>query len=495
MKGTRQPFEIKDFSGGLVTKSPYKNIDPRHSVDCENVYSEGAVLRKRLGITLVNPTAASGQGNGVYNWFRDSSSQWLLGVWGTALFKMDVVSSAWDGSWDAVVAHSASGSAFTGGFVHFANYNGVLLMTTENRDTPQRMTSAESSYFNLITGGAGTAPAAKYCTVWKNHAWFLNLTGSEDRVVHSGVNSYNEFTSDTYGTNDILTDGDIGITGHYQFYGNLYTTKKWSIQKWTYTGSVSPLVSISYLNTRIGTQSPRTIQNVNTPEGERVIFLGTNRKLHIFDGYDALDISDKIDVSNGLANVYMQNINAKTLNNCFAVVHADLNWYECFVCVGTLTTPTYSIVYDYVLKSFWTMSNRNFTYGAISDDGGGIRKVYAQHVSNGKMYVLNSSTSDDGTSINSWWTSSKLGQSITLQRIDEIEVETESVVCTPTFQWRADWETAWVSQTMAASTNSHNWAPNRIDNLIQFKIVDDSTTASFKIWTIIGSQRGIGGGQ
>lgn len=48
---------------------------------------------------------------------------------------------------------------------------------------------------------------------------------------------------------------------------------------------------------------------------------------------------------------------------------------------------------------------------------------------------------------------------------------------------------------MGSSTNSHNWSPGRIDNMIQFKIADNSSNAAFKIWTILGSQRAIGGGK
>ena len=115
MKGKREPLEIKDFSGGMVTKSPPKNIDMKYSVDCQNVYSEGAMLRQRLGITVLNPTVATGNGNGLYNWIRGSAStaQWLVSFWGSSLKKMDVVTGAWDGNWDAVSAHSASGTAFT----------------------------------------------------------------------------------------------------------------------------------------------------------------------------------------------------------------------------------------------------------------------------------------------------------------------------------------------------------------------------------------------
>ncbi|MFA6100386.1 MAG: hypothetical protein WC750_05995 [Patescibacteria group bacterium] len=462
-----------------------------------NVYSEGAILRRRDGITAVNVTAATGVGNGLYNWVRGSATtaQWLIGVWGAGLWKMDIVGTAWDGTWDTIAADTG-GTAFTtaGGITYFANFNGVLLISNEGQQHIQKMTVSDASYTNIETGGTGTAPLAKFVLNWKNHAWFLNCLGSEDQVVHSSINSYNNFTGTTYGANNLLTENDPGVTGGFILNGRLYVTKGFSIHRFTYTGSPSPLVDIRTIKSTCGTKSPRSIKNVNTPEGEVVLFLGSNKKLYLCDGQDTQEISDSIDVTNGVATVYMQAINAAAFNNCHAVVHEDLNLYELFLCIGTATTPAYSIVYDYRLKSFWPMKARNFTYGNISYNGAGKRGVYSQGT-DGVAYLLNSGNSDNGAAIDAWWTSEKIGVSLIMQRIDEVEVETEAVVVTPTFSWRADWETAWVNQTMKSNQNSHNWSPSRIDNLIQFKIADNSTNPAFKLWTILGNERVVGGGK
>ena len=499
MKGGsgRDSFEIKDFSGGLITKSPPKNIDTKFSIDCQNVYSEGAMLRKRLGLTVVNPTAASGNGNGLYNWIRGSetTNQWLVSFWGSSLYKMDVVGNAWDGEWDALTADAASGTSFSASTMYFANFNGVILMSTDSWDEIQKMTSSDASHFDVVTGGSGTAPKSKFVFNWKNHAWFANCLNSEDQVVHSSVNSYNNFTGSLYGANTLLTENDIGITGGFILNGRLYMTKAFSLHRFTYTGSPSPLVDIRMVKSTTGTKSPRSIKNVDTPEGEVVIFLGTNKKLYICDGQDTQEISDSIDVSNSVATVYMQAINANALNNCFSIVHSDLNWYELFVCIGTATVPEYSIVYDYRFKSFWPMTNRNFSYGAVIDNGSGEKRVYVQGATNGKMYLTHSSNSDDGDSINAFWTSEKIGIPILMQKLDELEVETQALGCTPVFGWRSNWETEWVTQTMSSGTNSYNWSPDIIDNMVQFQITDNSTDPAFNVWTILGSQRAVGGGK
>ena len=491
----RNPYEIKDFSGGQITKSPPKNIDTKCSPDCLNVYAEGAILRKRLGITVLNPTTMGQTGNGLYNWNRSYTTQWLISFWREDMRKMDVVGGAWDGVWD-IVAAGTNGTAFTtaGGITYFANFNSVLLISNEGYEHIQKMTTSDSSYSNIEVGGTGVAPLAKYIAVWKNHAWFLNCSGSVDRVVHSAVNSYNNFTGTTYGANDLITENDIGLTGWFILNGRLYATKAFSIFRFTYTGSPSPLVDIRAIKNTVGTKSPRTIKNIRTTEGEAVAFLGSDKKLYICDGQDVLELSNAIEISNGLSSIYMNAINANYLDKCHAVVHEDLCWYELFVCVGTASIPSVSIVYDYKASSFWPMDNRPFTYAIVGDNGAGQRKVYAQD-STGTAYLLNNGNSDAGNAINAYWTTPKLGTSVLLAKIDEVEVETEAVAGTPTFSWRADWESGWVSKTMAINTNSHNWNPGRIDNMIQFRIADNSTNPPFKLWTILLSERLIGGGK
>lgn len=317
-----------------------------------------------------------------------------------------------------------------------------------------------------------------------------------DRIQRTAIGFYNDFTGTDSGTNDIITDGDVGLTGSAILNDRMFVFKRWSIHHAEYTGSV-PLISIRQLKKTVGTTSPRSIKNIDIPEiGEALIFLGSDRRLYIFDRIIPFPISDEMTINNGISSVYFDNINTQALDKVWAVVHQDLNWYELFVPIGNSATPNYSIVYDYSLKSFWPMDNRNFLSGGVSDNAAGQRRVYAVASTSGVVALTNSSTSDGGSAINSYWTSTKIGVSQMLSRIDELEVETAAVTgCTPTFSWRCDWESSYVAKTMAANTNSHMFAPGRMDNLIQFKIANNTTTASFKLWTINMAERPLGIGK
>jgi len=317
-----------------------------------------------------------------------------------------------------------------------------------------------------------------------------------DRVQRSAIGFYNDWSGTDSGTNDIVTPGDIGITGNFILNDRMYVTKAWSIHRFTYTYSF-PLVEIKQVKKTVGTRSPRSIKNIDTPDGdgEMVLFLGTDRRLYLFNGAASLSISDEMNPSNSLSNVYFDNINSAALDKVFAVIHKDKNHYELFVPMGSSTTPDFSIIYDYVLKSLWPASNRNFTYGDVSDNGNGLRRVYALASTAGQIALLNEGNSDNSSSINSYWTSIRLGTSLKLNRIDEINVETPSQAAAPTITWRGDYESSFVAtKSISSGTYVHLYAPGRIDNLIQFKIADNTTTAAWKVWSITLTERLIGVG-
>ena len=162
MKGGagRSIMEIKDFSGGQVTRPPEKGIDTKYSIDALNVYSEGPKLRRRDGFTVVNPTTVSGQGNGLFNWVKSASLQQMMSVFGSVTYSMDT-NSGWDGVLDTVSFDSANGAAFSNDIRHFVTYNGTLIMSSESRDKPQYMRINDTSHFNIEYLGAGTGPNGK----------------------------------------------------------------------------------------------------------------------------------------------------------------------------------------------------------------------------------------------------------------------------------------------------------------------------------------------
>lgn len=313
-----------------------------------------------------------------------------------------------------------------------------------------------------------------------------------DRIQRSASGTLDDWDGTDSGTNDIVTAKDVGLTGSFIVNDRMYVTKRHSMHRFTYTAS-TPLVDIKQVRSSIGTSSPRSVRNIVIPgSGEVVIFLGTDRRLYLFDGFDSTPVGTNIDLNNGITSVYLQNINTQALDKVFAVVHDDNPWYEIFVPIGSSTVPDFSIVYDYTAKAFWPMSNRNFRAGTQSDDASGQSVIYVQGNTTGFAYLTNSTNSDSGASITGNWVSPQLGDPTILSRMDEINLLTESVGAQPTLQWRENFNPTYTSVTLASGTNQHNYDPIHNANYIQFKINDVSTDEAFQIWSLRTLNKGLG---
>lgn len=360
--------------------------------------------------------------------------------------------------------------------------------------TPTSNVSSIDVRIILVSGG--TLYVDHVNVVTRNTSGGTDLS---DRLQRTAIGTYNNFSGTDSGYNDILTPDDIGLYGSGILNDKMYVFKRWSIHRITYTGS-TPLLDIKKAKSTVGTASQRSIKNIDIiGKGEVLIFLGTDRRIYIFDGYDATPVSDKISVTNGISVVYMNNINTQALDKVHAVVHSALSWYEIFIPIDDSTVPNYSIILDFSQGieniAFWPNDNRNLLSSAVSDNAMGERVVYVQGNNNGLIYLTNSTNTDNGTAINSYWESFKLGSPVLLGKIDEIEVQTDNVACSPTFSWRMDWESPYISKTLSSSSYSHNYDPGRIDNMTQFKISDNSVNNTFKLWSIGLYERILGGGK
>lgn len=323
----------------------------------------------------------------------------------------------------------------------------------------------------------------------------VGATGDfSDRLQRSVSGTYDTWTGGDSGSNDITTPQDVGLTGSFILQDRMYIMKAWNIYRITYTASI-PLLDIKQAVSVVGTRSPRAIKNITLPGNvEVIIFLGTDRNLYLFDGFALTSLTDDVQLNNNSTSLYMSNINPQALDKVFAVNYSDLGIYEIFLPIGDATVPNFSLFYNYKTKAFWPFSNRNFLSGTVSDDGNGQRVVILAGATDGKVYESNSDkmTSDDGTAINAYWTSFKLGEDYVLGKQDEIRLATDSVTATPTLKWRSNYETTWISNTLSANTNSYVFDPARDSNLIQVQIGDNSTGAIWKIWHIKILERGIG---
>ena len=328
-------FSLQDFSGGLISADTSTlNLPINSSPDVLNCHTNVyKTIQKRLGFAdKLNSVAYSGVPNGMQHYVQSGSVQYLMKYTGATLSKMDLVSGAWDGTWDTIAVDGTNGTQLSNDIMYFTTWSGdgTLIMTTESRNVPQRINATDTSYVNLHYGGAGTAPSGKYCFVWSNHTWVANTSADPDIVQRSTVNSYKSWNGTDSGSNSIVTGGDIGITGFAELNGLMYVFKKWSIHRFSYLGG-SPLLDIKQTKSGIGTASQKSIVNVQLPQGEVLMFLGTDKHIYIFNGWQAMPITHNIYTPNNISPIWMLNINNTKLNKVHAKDFKDKNLALFFV--------------------------------------------------------------------------------------------------------------------------------------------------------------------
>jgi len=495
-------LQQNDFVGGLVTKGPELSLQLNQTPDCLNVYSDiFKKLMRRNGYNKLNSISASATGGGIYNYVRTEGEQYMISLFDGALKKMDIVNNTWDGILDPVSAN-ANGTALSDSIMHNVSFNGDCIIFTESRDVPQKYDPNDNSgqYTDLHYGGSGTAPSTKIPFVWHNRVWALNTSSNPDRFYRSADSDHTSWDSLDY--DEIVTSGDVGLTGVGSLRGRMYIFKKWSIHRITYLGG-SPLLDIRPTKSSIGTLSHRSIVNIEIPgKGEVLLFLGSDLQIYIFDGYNATPISENISTSNSISNYCLigdgstYGLNYNQLSKVHSVNYSRKHWCIMFFCLGDDTTPQDAFVYNYYTGAFWPFHfGHSFVDSCISDNGTGQNKTYI--IGDNYIWLFDDGNDDDGIAIEGYWVSSKLDIGVEVQyvKIYEHILNTASNASTPLFYYRYNYETNWSSATvLAASTNEHPINISITEKIYQWKIYDNSSSAAFELIrsAIIVEQKGIG---
>ena len=141
-------FKMDDFAGGLVTKGSPLSLKPNQSPDQLNTISDiYKSCQTRNGYAKLNGTTAAAVCNGIYNYKNSDTTQYLVSLWGSGLKKMDVVSSAWDGTWDTITANANRGTAVSDSTMYNTSYSGDCIITTEGRDVPQKYNPTDNANY------------------------------------------------------------------------------------------------------------------------------------------------------------------------------------------------------------------------------------------------------------------------------------------------------------------------------------------------------------
>lgn len=354
---------LNNFSLGLITKIRELNgMDVRGTPDCMDVYADlDGSLHKRLGRTKLNVVQTGAGTKNCHGLFDFEGT--AVSSFGTTYYKMDEL----DGTWDSLQTGMKDEP------IECEDYDGNLVICNWGWDFAKTMQVGDTSMSSLNT--SNIAGRGKHPKVYKDHLLMSGVLGYDYTMYYSEVDDFDDFANG--GTWPIVThDGDV-LTAHGELQGRLYEFKRWSIHQMTYRGG-SPYWVRRHITSGVGTRSSLSVKNVTLKSGEEVLmFLGSDRKLYQFNGYDANPVSANFEENNGICPISMETLNQGSLDYCHAVVDPVRHWYILFVGNGGTSTMTHGIVFNYFTGACWPFSNQTLKASASMVDANRRRWIIA----------------------------------------------------------------------------------------------------------------------
>lgn len=197
---------------------------------------------------------------------------------------------------------------------------------------------------------------------------------------------------------------DDEISDPFLLNGRLYAGTKYGIFRISFVGGVT-VFEFKQVITDVGIV-PNTVQNVVTKQfGQVAIFLGTDKRLYMFDGANVKTISDLFYNHNDNTPISLDLIDDSYKENSFAVYDYTKRVYRLMVTKKAFSMNQYCMNLDVDTFAYYPFDNMAFSSGAICYDS--LLKPYVVFVSYlgilNKMFIKQNT--DNGTAINEYYTS------------------------------------------------------------------------------------------
>lgn len=431
------------FNGGLNTQTGPLGIADNESPNCKNVHTNLiGTLQRRMGHTEFEDSGTAQDGWGVFDYWQNATTHYLMVRIGNKLFKMDVnTNNEFDGTLDEISLGEGMANSITEFEQVDEGGTNYLVMSTHNRDPLQKWNGSGAT---TILSTDTDAPKPRHIKEWKGYLFCANIVNYESRVYYNNVSG--TITSSTAWSatdyQDIrTTDGDY-ITGLAKLKGRLYTFKRYSIHRWTYFGG-TPLFGIKEAITGIGAIASETIKNINHPKyGEVLVFLGADSKFYAFDGATVFPISTKIETdNNGISEFNLTKLSSSSLTLSHAEDYKTRHWYVCWVPTGSETNWT--IIWDYYTDTWWPMDGMIATSCGIGLDGGQHKLYFTK--ANGKLYTFDTGNNDDSSNVEALYDSKKYSRgNIPLLKNDHyLDLQLRNIDRDVSLYTRSDWASSW----------------------------------------------------
>lgn len=284
------------FNGGLNDIDSTITVSDSEVVSGQNFEIDGDKFRVRNGCTKLNSTAAGSQRFQGLFYVNPAGTEYLVGMTTAGDIRiMDYSGSGGypDGTWNTAVNTGLDTAAAT-------RWDCSTLQIGATDGNIFVCNGVNAPYYGACTGALtslhstdGDAPdVAKYTEIFANRVFFGNITlaGTANplAIQWSNAGAGTTWTATDY---KVFARESREITGLKTFRGSLFVFCKVGIHKVTYTGSATtPFVFEEFIIKDIGCASRWSIVEVHG----LLIFLGTDKRFHAFNGCNEVPISDKI---------------------------------------------------------------------------------------------------------------------------------------------------------------------------------------------------------
>ena len=432
LRTERSPL-INNFQGGLNTKVKELNgMDIKFTPDSMDVYADlDGSLHKRYGRTKLNSAAVGAgslDGHGLFD-FEGT----LIGSFGTTYYKMDEL----DGTWDSLQTSMSDET------IECEDYQGNLFICNWGGDYIKTMQTGGTSLSSLNTTNVGGR--GKHPKVYKDHFIVSGVPGYPYTFYYTENGDIDDFANG--GTWPINTHDGDELSGWGELEGRLYAFKRWSIHQATYRGG-SPYWAVQQITRGKGTRSPLTIKNVTLRTGEEVLmFLGSDRKLYQFDGYNCNAVSAAFEENNEICPIAMDTLNQGGLAYAHATVDSVNHWYVVFVPNGGTSTITHAFAYNYYTGAVWPFAGQTLKSSTLAIDKNGKSWVIVADY-DGYAYRWNYGNKDNTTTISAYHTTPRMFIDAPAILKEQIQVTVSMKAIsddTVNFYHREDYSNSWSS--------------------------------------------------
>jgi len=360
-------------------------------------------------------------------------------------------------------------------------------------------------YSYIGTGDAAVvsaAPVGKFCAIFKNYVFIAGIRGSPNVSRYSALSDYTTYPA-ANSLNFDTNDGDI-ITGMRILRGKLYIFKRYSIHRVSYLGS-NPTFQVDQI-LGIGTPAHYTIKEIDLGGdiGTVLVFLTTEKRLVIFDGYNVQIIHDRLaEESNDLfGTTDDQPLSFADMNLVYsdlfhATVKADSSEYILYCVLGDDTTINYAFVFDYKVGGIFPYDSQPFASSSYVLSTNKTKILYCVGYE-GYMLEMESGDSDDGSAINAYWVSGKIRPELVslmmkaLQLALNFKQVSSASELLAYFQFRIDWNVSWTTAEPFPYNRSNSltfgetvsFEIGTVENMLQIKIYENSTNPALTLYNI-----------